>query len=242
MSRIRLILLSMGALAATAVVGVFATASASAITPVYLVCLEKSGSGKKFTEAACKTESSSGKFELVPVASSLPYNGTSGISKLSGTIDGEAVIITCQKNIDTGEIGPEGLSKGTTLFDECSVGNSKETFANCEVPSITVTYRDQLIENSSKEIEDELAPEKGTNFVEIVIKNKPEKTCTVKGTFPVTGTQDAKLKEATVAKLLRILEFKPSGSKLKLGGETATFETTVSLDLNNDDDWGASIP
>lgn len=242
MSRIRLILLSLGALAATAVVGVFTAASASAITPVYLVCLEKSGSGKKYEDRNCSKENGSGKFELVEVTEFLKYNGTSGVSTLSSTIDGQAIVITCKKNIDTGEIGPKGLSVGTTLFDECSVGNTKETFTSCEVPSITVSYRDQLIENSSKEIEDELKPEQGNIFATIVIKNVTGKTCTVKGTFEVTGTQDAKLKEATVAKLLRILEFKPSGSKLKLAGEKAEFETTVSLDLNNDDSWGASIP
>ena len=39
--------------------------------------------------------------------------------------------------------------------------------------------------------------------MEIVIKNKPEKTCLEKGTFPVEGTQNAEVEKPSLgAKLL----------------------------------------
>jgi hypothetical protein len=243
MSRIRLILLSLGAVAATAVVGVFATASASAITPVFLVCLEKSGSGIKYEDRNCSKESGSGKFELVEVTSALEFNGTSGVATLKSKLLGAEIRITCQKDITTGEIEAKGLSLGTDLFDECTVGNSKETFVNCEVPSIQVNFRDQLILNSKDEVEDEYAPKEGEDFTSISIKNKSEKPCTEKGTFPVKGTQDAEIEQpSTGAKLLRNFKFSFSGSKLTFNGETAEFENKVSIDLNNDDSWGVSVP
>jgi hypothetical protein len=241
MSRFRLIMMSVVAMFA---VGAFASASASAITPVFLVCLEKSGSGKKFEDRNCSKESGTGKFELVEVAEFLKANGTSGVSVLKGTLSSAEVIITCKKDKFTGEIGPKGLTKGEVVYEECSVGNSKETFTNCEVPNIIFKFIDQLVENAKGEVEDEFKPaEAGKPFVEIEIKNKGSKTCVEKSKEPVEGTQNAEVEQpSTGAKLLRELTFKPSGSHLKYAGNTATYEGKVSIDLNNDDSWGVSIP
>jgi len=240
MSRFRLIMMSVVAMFA---VGAFASASASAITPVFLVCLEKAGSGTKFEDRNCSKESGSGKFELVEISEFLKANGTSGISKLKGELAGAEILITCKKDKFTGEIGPKGLTKGEVTYEECEVGNSKEKFTNCEVPNIKFKFIDQLIENSKSEVEDEFKPEKGSIFVEIVIKNKGELVCAQKGTDKVEGTQNAEVEQpSTGAKLLRELTFKPSGSKLTFAGKPATYEGKVSIDLNNDDSWGVSIP
>ncbi len=242
MSR-RLILLSLAALAATAVVGALASASASAITPVFLVCLEKAGTGKKFKDRNCKEESGTGKFELVEVTEFLKFTGTGGVSTLKSTLLGGEIILTCKKTLLSGEIGPKGLTKGELVYDECSIGNSKETFTNCEVPNIKFKFIDQLIENAKGEVEDEYKPEEGTVLVEIEIKNKAGKTCSEKSKEPLTGTFNAEVEQpATGAKLLRELAFKPPGSHLKWDGEPATLEGKASLDLNNDDSWGVSIP
>jgi hypothetical protein len=241
MSRFKLIMMSVVAMFA---VGAFASASASAITPVFLVCLEKAGSGKKFEERNCSKESGSGKFELVEVTEFLKVNGTSGVSTLKGTLLSAEIIITCKKDNFTGEIGPKGLSKGTVTYEECEAGNSKEKFTSCEVPNIKFTFIDQLIENKAGGIEDEFKPaEAGKPFVEIEIKNKTGKTCAEKSKEPVVGTQNAEVESSSLgAKLLRELTFKPAGSNLTYDGEPATYEGKVSIDLNNDDSWGASIP
>jgi len=227
-------------------VGAFASASALAITPVYLVCLEKEGTGTKYKDRNCKETSGTGnKFELVEVTENLAVNGTSGVSVLTSTLLGAEIKITCTKDKFTGTIGPKGLSKGEVTYEGCSAGNTKEPFANCEVPNITFKFIDQLVENATtKEVEDEFKPETPPIFVKIVIKAKPEKTCLEKGTFPVEGTQNAEAEKPSLgAKLLRELTFKPSGSHLKFNTtETATYEGKVSIDLNNDDSWGVSIP
>lgn len=242
MTRFRLILMSVVAMFA---VGAFASASASAITPVYLVCVEKAGSGKKFKDRNCKEESGTGKFELVEVTENLSVNGTSGVSVLTSTLLKAEIKITCKKDVFTGTIGPKGLSKGEVTYEECKVGNSSGNFANCVVPNIKFKFIDQLIENSKGEVEDEFKPESGKVFVEIVIKNKAEgEICQEKGTFPVEGTQNAVVEQpSTGAKLLREFSFAPSGSHLLFNKtETATYEGKVSIDLNNDDSWGVSIP
>jgi hypothetical protein len=245
MSRFRLVMMSVVAVFA---VGAFASASASAITPVFLVCLEKSGSGKKFEERNCSKESGSGKFELVEVTENLKVNGTGGLSILKSTLLGAPIIIKCQTSKFTGEIGPKGLSTGEVTYEKCTAHTitkeKEEELVNCEVPNINFLFVDQLVEKSATEIEDEFKPKTGTTFVNIVLKNKGEKSCTEKGTFPVTGTQNAEVElPSTGAKLLRELTFKTSGSHLKFNTtEVATYEGKVSIDLNNDDSWGASIP
>jgi hypothetical protein len=241
--RQKLILLSLAALAATALVGALASASASAITPVFLVCLEKAGSGKKFEDRNCSKESGLGKFELVEVTEFLKANGTGGVAKLATKLAGAELVITCKKATGTGEFGPKGLSRGEVSYEECALGNSKEEFVSCEVPNIKFKIIDQLVENAKGEVEDEIKPEKGNLLVEIELKNKGSKTCAEKGKFTVEGTQNVEVEQpATGAKLLREVVFKPSGSHLKFDHEVATSEGKVSIDLDNDDSWGVSIP
>lgn len=242
MSRFKLIMMSVVAMFA---VGAFASASASAITPVYLVCLEKAGSGKKFEDRNCAKENgSTGKFELVEVSEFLGVNGTGGASTLKTTLLSAELIIKCTKSKFTGEIGPKGLSKGEVTYEGCAAFSSPTAeLANCEVPNIKFKFIDQLVEKSATVVEDEFKPESGSTFVEIEIKNKGTKSCIQKGKFPVTGTQNAETElPSSGAKLLRELTFKTSGSHLKFNGEAATYEGKVSIDLNNDDSWGVSIP
>ncbi|HEV3322385.1 MAG TPA: hypothetical protein VG147_09390 [Solirubrobacteraceae bacterium] len=230
-------------------VGAFASASALAITPVYLVCLTKTGG--KFKDRNCSETSGSGTFELVEVTSNLGVNGTLGtagtlgVSKLKSTLLSAEILIICKKGKFTGEIGPKGLSTGTITYEACSAGNKKETFENCEVPNIGFNFVDQLVENSKGEIEDEFKPAaKGSAlFVNIEIKNKEGKSCLQKGTFPVDGTRNAGTEPAsTGARLLRILLFsETSKSNLTFNGEPATYIGEASIDLNNDDSWGACI-
>jgi hypothetical protein len=241
MSRVRLFLLSVVAIVA---VGAFASTSALATTPVYLVCLEKTGSGTKFEERNCSKALGTGKFELVAVAENLGVTGTLGVSVLTSTLLKAEIKITCKKGKFTGTIGANGASKGEVTYEECEAGNSKEKFASCKVPNIKFKFIDQLVEKSATEVEDEFKPETGSIFVEIVIENKGTEKCLEKGTFPVEGTQNAETEKPSLgALLLRNLTFKTSGSKLKFNKtETATYEGKASIDLNNDDSWGVSIP
>jgi hypothetical protein len=228
-----------------ALVGAFASASASAITPVYLLCLEKEGAGTRYATSSCSPEKSpKGKFELVPVTEELGVNGTGGLSTLKTKLDGATLVITCSKSTFTGNIGPKGLSNGTVTYGGCKAFSPEGTeLVNCEVANIKFKFVDQLIENAKHEIEDEFKPATGSTFVEIELLNKGA-SCIQKGTYKVEGTQNAEVEQGPGAKLLRELTFKESGSHLTFGPskEKATYEGKVSIDLNDDCNWGASIP
>src|ERR1700689_4093573 len=145
------------------VVGALMSTSASAVTPVFLVCLEKAGSGKKFEERNCNKESGSGKFELVEVTEFLKGNGTGGPSTLKTTLLGAELIIKCKKNKFADEIGPKGLSRGEVAYEECALFSSPTSeLTNCEVPNIKFKVIDQLLERSATEVEDEFKPESGS--------------------------------------------------------------------------------
>ena len=82
MSGFRLILLTAMAMV---FVGAFASASASATTPVFSVCLKGTGgSGTKYEESNCEKTDAGGAWELVEIKEALAISGTSGVAKLKG--------------------------------------------------------------------------------------------------------------------------------------------------------------
>ncbi len=232
MSRIKLILLSMLALVA---ISALASASASATVPLFLTCLNV-GSGKgQWEDAACSKAKTGGGWETSAVTTALEISGTGGVAKLKSELLGAEILITCTKNTivsAVSDLEAEGKSKGEVTFEECKVGNSKETFVNCEVPNIKFKFTDQLILVGT-EVKDEFkgVEKEGTQFVEISIKNKEEKACTQKGKFPVTGTQIALLPEPTVFKHLHLLDFSTADSSLTFNTKPATFEGSDEIYL-----------
>ncbi len=231
-------------LIATAVVvaAAFVSATASATTPVFSVCLKGTGgSGTKYEDSKCEKEKTGGEWEAIALKEALAINGTGGVAKLKGALLKAEILITCKKDKVIGEIEPAGKSKGEVTFEGCEAGNSSGTFKNCAVPNIKFKFADQLVENAKSEVEDEFKPASGSTFAEIIIENKEEKACAEKGKFPVGGTQNAEL-EQTGYKTMKSLTYKPSGSHLTFNGEAATFENTASVALSNGDSWGVSIP
>ena len=232
MSRFKLIMMSV---AAVALVGAFSSASAMA-APHFSTCLNV-GSGKgQWEDSACSKAKSGGGWETSAVSSSLEASGTGGVAKLKSELLSAEILITCNKNTITSAatfLETEGKSKGEVVFEECKVGNSKETFVNCEVPNIKFKYTDQLVLNSEGIVQDEFkgVEKEGTQFVEISIKNKEAKSCTQKGTFPVTGTQLALLPEPHVFKRLHLLNFSTADSHLTFNGKSATFEGNDEIEL-----------
>jgi hypothetical protein len=163
--------------------------------------------------------------------------GTSGVSKLKGEILGAEALVTCNKDTFTGELEEGGASKGKVIFEECKVGNSKETFVNCEVPNIEFNFKDQLV-GSAKPYEDEFKPASGELFVEIKIKNKGEKSCLQKGTFPVKGTQTCKLPGQETFSKEHEIKCETSGSKLEFNGKKgATYEGTDKVKSTSGVEW-----
>lgn len=155
--------------------------------------------------------------------------GTSGVSNLKGMILGVEVRIICKKDKFTGTLEKEGKTKGTVLFEECEIENAttKEKLTNCKVTNIEFKFKDKLVELNAK-IADEFEPSAGTTFVEIEITGA---SCTLKGKYPVTGTQVCELPKGEEELVVHEIVCTPAGSHLELAKKAATFESTEKVEL-----------
>lgn len=231
MSRIRLILWSAAALA---VMGAFASASASAHR--YVECLKVAAGKEAYEENKCEKAKAGGEWEKFEIAN-VGFAGTGNVSELKTELLKAEILITCKKAIYAGELETGGTGKGEVTLEECSMGNSKETFANCEVPNIKFKLLGVLVENAKSEVEEEFKPASGTTFFDLIIKNKGEKACAEKGTFPVNGTQTCEFSNGKTFGVTHEIDCKPSGSHLTFDGEAATFEGSRSIGTASNDSW-----
>jgi hypothetical protein len=168
----------------------------------------------------------------------LEWEGTlkvkSPSSKLVGFIKAKAIIIVCKKDTGTVTIEDSGKTKFTITFEECK---GEGSIAGCTIPNIKFNGKDQLLTKTlaTERLEDELAPETGTTFVEIKVEK-----CALEGTYPVKGTQvcevdkEGKSPEKINAEAEKSLETHkvicpPGKSHLTFGTEKAEFEGTEEL-------------
>ncbi len=231
MSRIRFILLSV-----MAVVVMSAIASATASAHRYVECLKAEAGKGTYEESKCEKAKTGGEWEKLEIAN-VKFTGTGGISKLKSSLLKAEILITCNKAVYAGELETAGAGKGEVTLEECSIGNGKEAFLNCEVPNINFKLRGILVESAKSEIEEEFKPASGTTFVELVIKNKGEKSCAEKGTFPVQGTQICEFSSGKIFNVTHEIACKPAGSHLAFDGEVATFESDRSIGTASNDAW-----
>ncbi len=168
--------------------------------------------------------------------------GSRGVAKWKSTLAKAEIVVTCNGSKTHGEFKEKGVSKGETVFDECSAGNSKETFGNCEVPNIDFKYLAQLDDNTKGEVQEEYSPESSTKSeVEIEIKNKGEKTCAEKGKYPIQGTQACELPKAEELAKEHEIKCAASSGELTFEGEPATFEDTGKVKLTSGREWRAKV-
>jgi hypothetical protein len=82
-------------------------------------------------------------------------------------------------------------------------------------------------------------PESGKAFVEVEYKNKGSETCSLnKEALPVEGTQSCDWEAgAHLAEVGHLLTCKSTGSKLKLGSNTATYEGSSEIHLEGSPYW-----
>jgi hypothetical protein len=231
MSGIRLIMLGLAALAATVAVGAFASAAASAHK--VLDCLKVAAGTGKYEESKCTKGPGSKEWERFEIASQ-KISGTGGVSTLKTTLAGAEIIVTCKKAGLTGEIETAGTGKGDATLEECSLGNSHETFSSCEVPNTSFELSAQLV---GSPVELEFKPASGSTFVEVTIKNKAGKTCVEKGTYSIDGTQDCVFSNGETFEVKHEVDCKAAGSHLTFDGNTATFEGDKSIEMGSGDSW-----
>lgn len=196
----------------------------------------------KFSEPTCEVPGPPEEWELEDTQVPAKVTGTSkakAVSVLKSELDGVPISIVCQKNKVAGTLEVEGKSSSTKItYEECAIEGSWAK--KCEVPSTisTNSLKDQL--SSSGRIEDTFEPE-GTNFVEIEIKAISGKTCSIATTYPIKGSQTCEIdKSNTEAETLKEEHetiCKTSGSNLKLGPESATYEGTDVVKLESGGYW-----
>jgi hypothetical protein len=228
-------------LSALAVFAVGTTASASASAQRFIghSCTKLSGAGVKFkSESECLKQEGvgSGEWEHVELTNGTKAVGTIGVSKLKGEILSKEVIITCSKGTLTAEFEKGGASKGKAVFEECKIGNSKETFTGCGVLNISISSAGQLV---GSPVEDELKPKSGAkDLAEIAVEPAGEASCADTGVYPLEGTQKCKLPSGETLKVEHEINCTPAGSSLEFNGKKgATFEGIEKVKLESKAEW-----
>ena len=144
--------------------------------------------------------------------------------------------IECTVNKATGQINQTeplvkaySLSKFDLDFESCKVIGKHAV--ECKVVEPILTKN--LIGTLTDEKTIEASPESGEIFAEIEIGNQTGQTCpsTIKGINPVKGKQTCTLPENTVDLKVHKLACAATGSSLKFGSNTATFEGEASFEL-----------
>lgn len=220
-----------------AVVGVSAIASTSAMAALhYNVCEKVTAGTGQWNNSECSELGGAKSFATKAVTTVLEVKGTVGISKLKTTIASTKVVIICKTGKVVGEIEGEGKSKATITYENCELENetTKEILTGCPVPNIKAVVADRLTETSGL-YEDEFI-EEGKEFAKVVIEK-----CTLKGTFPVTGSQKCMIPSGQAYRLDALLDCEPAGSSLKFNGSTtATYEGSATLLLVDGNGWAPS--
>lgn len=193
--------------------------SASAVT--VHECKEATGTGVRYTDSTCATESGTGKFQTVPIPVGTPtgltFTATSNIV-LAATIAGVKFEITCTGGSGSGTAtNTEAAgamkvvgSEGHISFEGCSV--TAPAGKGCTVPSTLTT---NTVKSETTEMKDVITPETGTTFITITVSG-----CTVtalNGSKTVTGSASGINNTGTTTEFTTT-----SGSALTFGGQAAT--------------------
>ena len=250
-NRIRVMLVSL-----LAVFAVSAVASASALAiPEFYTCQNAGAGAGHFTTNTCVTEGAPNEFEWKGIPAALNVEGTSGVSKLEGSVAGLKLIIECptDKTIGaagTNQIEPAGKNKGEIEFgpltERCKLfeilrGNKKEITA-CKVAPIKFKFVSALITGAGSGPDIEFKPSGGGKlFVEIEI----EAGCAggLSGKHAVetkvaNGGVVCALPEAEVGKEQHEIECSSTGDKeLVFGASKASFFSVEKVKIVGGQRW-----
>jgi len=233
--------------AVIAVVAFSAIASSSAFAAEEFFTCQASATGH-FEESKCEKEGTTKADEWLAITAAKKITGTSGNSKLEGTVAGLKLIIECKKDKTTGttnEIETAGKNKGKILFEECGHpteilrGNRKELTA-CTVANIEFSFLSQLIagKGAGPELEFKPSPSTSTLFVTIKItgcalpeENKVEVAAVGDG---ITCA----LPEAEVGLVVHEIACASTGdANLRFAGKAASFTSVEKVEIENKERW-----
>jgi hypothetical protein len=167
------------------------------------------------------------------VSEATNIEGTSGLSLLTGKVGGAEVKLECAKDTFTGTVEAAGKSTATLLLKECAETKP----ANCKVPAtIEGKLKDKLIGTTTPEDEFEATKAEGT-IAEIVVSGTE---CAITGTYALKGAQTCELPKVEEELAEHEVVCKKTGSKLKLGLESATFSSTEKAKLTSGKKWSVT--
>ena len=237
MTRIRLILLSMLAVFAASAI---ASASASA-----------AGSEKDTPEGTLPVFCSKGLADEDELGTT-KVTSTGGIFKLevTGEPSLECTAETDEATINSTETVAGTDSKVKIKFTGCTVKGNPKCTVQDSINKTIGTIEPVLLKSKLKalggKIYDVFAPEAGTTFVTVEVKNKGTETCVVKGTFKVEGeacglTSETLAKEAPLNSSKAIEEECKAAKKLELGKKAAFLNGESKQKLASGEEWATVL-
>jgi hypothetical protein len=171
----------------------------------------------------------------------LSVTGEGGLSVLALTIAGTETKLHCKDNRFAGTLHLLGVAIGEVDFLGCTV----EKPAGCSVqgdeshPGLVLGFvHIQLLSGLM-----------GTGLLGLATGNRTggeaeefakleiTGTCVAKGSWSVVGLQIVELPEAETGKLAHEIVAKKANSKLKFGGNAASFSSTANVHLHSDESW-----
>lgn len=185
------------------------------------------------TATAASASASEFLIEGKQVTEATNIEGTSGHSLLASKVGTAEVLVECGKDTFTGTVEAAGKSTATLLLKEC-VETKPST---CKVPAtIEGKLKDKLIGSSTPEDEFEATKAEGT-ISEIVISGAE---CAITGTYLLKGAQACELPKGEEELAEHEVVCKKSGSKLKLGTESASFSSTEKGKMTSGKTWSVT--
>jgi hypothetical protein len=132
-------------------------------------------------------------------------------------------------------IEEEGKSKGKIELRKCSVFDNveekKEVLKTCTVKEpVELRYNGELTSTTEATLTG-LSTEE--NLAELEIK-----TCSLEGSYKLKGSEHCSISEAQTERTTHEVICTPTGSKVKLGSETAKLYSTEPVKLKADQEWG----
>lgn len=207
---------------------------AAAVTVLALGAVGSTSVAFAAEDETCENNATSGPYELcveTKETTSQTLSGVGGVSTLKSKVGAATVEISCKTSKFTTLGEAEGKSSaGKITFETCTM--VKPAATKCTVTSpIVAEFTDQLSPVTGALFDTFTGSKAGKEFVTITISQVAGQECAAKGTFAITGEQEATFDagiatEATTHTIKAV----PAGSKLKLGVEKAEFTSEATIE------------
>lgn len=170
--------------------------------------------------------------------------GVSGLSLLAATISGVPTKFHCKKDDFLGVLELLGLGHGIIIFLECKMLEPEKCkLSEADEAKIQTTeFGEELV--GTLAAGKAKAKFTGTGATEkfATLEVEAPAGCNVPaGNYEVTGLQEAELPESESMKVKHEVKATKALSKLKVGGNTASFSSTAEVELESKLAWGVLL-